>query len=86
MSGTVSPFTDLARSRRSPWYAGTVRACLDVPEDLQAPVNAVGRTRILLQQSVVLHGTPGILDGQYPACLQDAPGACVRAATCRPRA
>ncbi|MGP4051610.1 nitroreductase [Streptomyces sp. 2A115] len=58
-------------------YADTVRAFLDVPEDLKllfgisfgtgdpaAPVNAFGRTRIPLQQSVVLHGTPGVLDGQ----------------------
>ncbi|MGY1901032.1 nitroreductase family protein [Nocardia gipuzkoensis] len=58
-------------------YAGTVRAFLDVPEDLEllfgisfgtadpaAPVNAFGRTRIPLQQSVVLHGTPGVLDGR----------------------
>ncbi|WP_280250644.1 hypothetical protein [Nocardia abscessus] len=32
--------------------------------DPAAPVNAVGRTRIPLQQSVVLHGTPGVLDGR----------------------
>ncbi|WP_254189361.1 nitroreductase [Nocardia noduli] len=58
-------------------YAGTVRAVLNVPEDLKllfgisfgtadpaAPVNAFGRTRIPLQHSVVLHSTPGVLDGQ----------------------
>ncbi len=58
-------------------YADTIREFLDVPEDLEllfgisfgtadpaAPVNPFGRTRIPLQQSVVLHGTPGVLDGQ----------------------
>ncbi len=58
-------------------YADTVRAFLNVPEDLKllfgisfgtadptAPVNAFGRTRIPLPQSVVLHGTPGVLDGR----------------------
>ncbi|MFI0242296.1 nitroreductase [Streptomyces sp. NPDC016845] len=58
-------------------YADTVRAFLDVPDDLKllfgisfgtadptGPVNAFGETRIPLQRSVVLHGTPGVLDGQ----------------------
>ncbi|MGY5281850.1 nitroreductase family protein [Nocardia gipuzkoensis] len=57
--------------------ASAVRALLDVPADLEllfgisfgtadqaAPVNAVGMTRIPLRRSVVLHGTPGVLDGQ----------------------
>ncbi|MFI6438574.1 nitroreductase [Streptomyces sp. NPDC050759] len=56
-------------------YADTVREFLDVPEELKllfgisfgmadpaAPVNAVGRERVPLQQSVVLHDTPGVLD------------------------
>jgi nitroreductase len=56
-------------------YADTVRAFLGVPDELKlafrisfgtpdpaAPVNAVGRKRVPLQQSVVLHGTPGVLD------------------------
>lgn len=56
-------------------YADTVREFLDVPTELKllfgisfgtadpaAPVNAVGRQRVPLQQSVVLHGTPGVLD------------------------
>ncbi len=58
-------------------YADTVREFLDVREDLKllfgisfgtadpaGPVNPFGRTRILLQQSVILHGTPGVLEGQ----------------------
>jgi nitroreductase len=56
-------------------YADTVREFLGVPEELKllfgisfgtadpaAPVNAVGRERVPLQQSVVLHDTPGVLD------------------------
>jgi nitroreductase len=56
-------------------YADTVREFLGVPAELKllfgisfgtadpaAPVNAVGRERVPLQQSVVLHGTPGVLD------------------------
>ncbi|MFI6704506.1 nitroreductase [Streptomyces sp. NPDC050509] len=58
-------------------YADTVREFLGVPEELKllfgisfgtadpaAPVNAVGRERIPLQRSVVLHDTPGVLDRQ----------------------
>ncbi|MFJ9151945.1 nitroreductase family protein [Streptomyces sp. NPDC102270] len=56
-------------------YADTVREFLGVPEELKllfgisfgtadpaVPVNAVGRERVPLQQSVVLHDTPGVLD------------------------
>ncbi|WP_328541263.1 MULTISPECIES: hypothetical protein [unclassified Streptomyces] len=58
-------------------YADTVREFLGVSEELKllfgisfgtadpaAPVNAVGRERIPLQQIVVLHGTPGVFDRQ----------------------
>lgn len=58
-------------------YADTVRGFLDVPDDLKllfgvsfgmadptAPVNPVGRKRVPLQQSVVLHDTPGVLEDQ----------------------
>ncbi|MGW0420557.1 nitroreductase [Streptomyces sp. NPDC003015] len=58
-------------------YADTVREFLGVPEELKllfgisfgtadpaAPVNAVGRERVPLQQSVVLHDTPGVLDSE----------------------
>jgi hypothetical protein len=32
--------------------------------DPASPANASGRTRVPLPQSVVPHGTPGVLDGQ----------------------
>ncbi|GAA0979048.1 nitroreductase [Nocardiopsis tropica] len=59
------------------FYADTVREFLGVPEDLKllfgisfgtadrtAPVNEFRRGRVPLHQSVVLHDTPGVLDGQ----------------------
>jgi nitroreductase len=58
-------------------YADTVREFLDVPDDLKllfgisfgtadlaAPANSFHVGRIALEQSVVLHDTPGILDAQ----------------------
>ncbi|GAQ51253.1 hypothetical protein [Streptomyces acidiscabies] len=52
------------------FYADTVRAFLGVPGDLKllsgiadetAPVNGVRMGRVPLEQSVVLHDTPGVL-------------------------
>lgn len=58
-------------------YADTVREFLGVPADLKllfgisfgmadpaAPVNRLRTERVPLQWSVVLHDTPGVLDGQ----------------------
>jgi nitroreductase len=59
------------------FYADVVREFLGVPEelrllfgisfgraDLAAPVNGFRMGRVPLEQSVVLHGTPGVLDEQ----------------------
>ncbi|MFD0035373.1 nitroreductase family protein [Streptomyces sp. NPDC127172] len=59
------------------FYADTVREFLGVPEDLKllfgisfgtadqtAPANSFRMGRIPLQQSVVVHDTPGILDAR----------------------
>ncbi|CAM5690328.1 MULTISPECIES: hypothetical protein [Streptomyces] len=57
------------------FYADTIREFLGVPEELKllfgisfgtanetAAVNNIRMGRIPLEQSVVLHGTPGVLD------------------------
>ncbi|WP_234310789.1 MULTISPECIES: nitroreductase family protein [unclassified Streptomyces] len=57
------------------FYADVVREFLDVPEELKllfgisfgradeaAPVNTFRMGRVSLERSVVLHGTPGVLD------------------------
>ncbi|MCX4641734.1 nitroreductase [Streptomyces sp. NBC_01446] len=59
------------------FYADTIREHLGVPKELKllfgisfgtadvtAPANSFRMGRIPLEQSVVLHGTPGVLDGQ----------------------